>query len=174
MNQGLPRILPLVGIVALAVAYANMPYGYYTLLRIVITALALTQCYYLFQRYDRFSRSMATNLSLVAFILTIAIYNPIIPVYLSRDVWQIINAATIALFAYAFHFNKRDQVWRLRRQGACVQALPGSRPKQQRQRTLKNRRHEGRRLTGKCDDFRKRTARAVTEHCPDRRCTCQI
>ena len=107
MNLTLARILPLVGIVVLVAAYADMPYGYYTLLRIVITGLALIQVYYLFKLCGRDARSMAINLSLVAFALIAALYNPVLPVYLARSEWQIINAATMALFAYAFHCNRR-------------------------------------------------------------------
>ena len=102
----LPKILTLVGIAMLTAAYADMPYGYYTLLRIVITGLGLFQLYSLFQLDGR-AQSTVVSLLLVGLALTVALYNPFIPVYLARSEWQILNGLTIALFAYTFHFNKR-------------------------------------------------------------------
>lgn len=93
--KSIPRWLWIIPIVLLLVATIRMPYGYYTLTRIVVCGLAAYLAYAGWQG-TIFSRLWSTIFGLVA-----VLFNPILPVYLSRRTWYPIDI-TIALF-FAAH-----------------------------------------------------------------------
>jgi uncharacterized membrane protein YhaH (DUF805 family) len=70
------------------------PYGYYILLRIVLSA----SCAYLVLR--------AADLDKTPWLwilgVTAVVYNPIIPVHLTREIWSVVNVATIVLLFVTF------------------------------------------------------------------------
>lgn len=82
-------------IVAAAVGIAlipTLPYGYYTIMRWVVCAL----CGWL-----AISAHAARQEPWVwAWIIVAGIYNPIFPVHANREVWSIVNLATIAIAAW--------------------------------------------------------------------------
>jgi membrane-bound ClpP family serine protease len=79
-----------ISIIMLLVAFnPSNPYGYYTLLRIVLCASCI---YLVFGSIENDKKGCAWILGIMAFI-----YNPIIPVHLKRDAWSVINAATIVV-----------------------------------------------------------------------------
>lgn len=88
----------ILGVVVLAVGAALipiMPYGYYPIMRWVVSAscvwLALTA-------YREGREDWAWGWGVIA-----GIYNPIFPVHASREIWSIVNVVTIAAAAwYAF------------------------------------------------------------------------
>lgn len=69
--------------------YPGNPYGYYILLRILCCAVFASFCF----------RAMGQKLPGWAwtFGVTAYIYNPIFPVHLTRDIWSVLNIATIIL-----------------------------------------------------------------------------
>lgn len=67
------------------------PYGYYIILRIVICAIFL----HLVARAFK----MEKDLWVWIFGVMAAIYNPIIRVHLTRDLWSVINVLTIIVLA---------------------------------------------------------------------------
>lgn len=78
---------------ALLAALASWPYGYYQLLRVVVTVAAVVICVMEFQR----GRSVTGWI--VAFALVAAIFNPIAPVHLDRETWAVIDVGVAGMFA---------------------------------------------------------------------------
>ncbi|RXG96373.1 DUF6804 family protein [Bradyrhizobium zhanjiangense] len=74
-----PKLLWLVAIALLLAATMNLPYGYYTLLRIVICGFSAVVATFGFIEK---SNGWAT-----AFALLAVLFNPVIPVYLNRQDW---------------------------------------------------------------------------------------
>ncbi len=76
-----------VGIGLLLVACAQMPYGYYILLRLAVCPL-LAWC-----AYEHRSKFWLV----VPLVLLALVYNPLVRVPFKRDTWAVINIATVAL-----------------------------------------------------------------------------
>ena len=80
-------------------ALGRWPYGYYTFLRWVTCAAAVVVAYC--------SYAYAKPWGIWGFIFIAALFNPILPVHLSRQSWQIIDLATATAFiAAAFTITK--------------------------------------------------------------------
>lgn len=76
----------------------HTPYGVYTFLRIVVT---LTSIYAIFI-YDE-------NRLFQFFFGALAIlYNPIIKIHLSRDIWEILNIITLLLLSISYYLSKKS------------------------------------------------------------------
>ncbi len=84
--------LAVVAAVALLAALGPWPYWYYTLLRFVICGVG---GYTAFAVYKRHQPPLAWLLGLVA-----ALFNPIVPMYLPRGVWQVLDVACAGLFVF--------------------------------------------------------------------------
>ena len=70
------------------------PYGYYVLLRIVLCAV----CTFLaFRALEIENTAWAWILGMMA-----VIYNPIIPIHLTRKIWSVVNALTIVVLSMTF------------------------------------------------------------------------
>lgn len=87
MNKKTPS---LIAIVLLLLALFPMPYGYYTLVRICICLLSGYLAYKSWQE--------KINLWMWIFIIIAILFNPIIPIYLCRTLWAIIDLATAIIF----------------------------------------------------------------------------
>ena len=88
-----------IGMLAWALVPAN-PYGYYILLRFVICGICM---YLAVQAYDLNKLGWVWALGITA-----VVYNPLIRVHLTREIWSIVNLATIALLV--------GTIWVLRRE----------------------------------------------------------
>ena len=86
--------------VLLVGALGKWPYGYYTLLRLVTCGAAGYGVYV--------SHSAGKVGWLWAFILIAVVFNPIIPVHLSREIWQPIDVLTAAALVVAI-FSVRQE-----------------------------------------------------------------
>ena len=76
----------------LLIALLPMPYGFYTALRIVVCIAA---CYLVYFEYGRASRVSGWLVFLIALAI---VFNPVIPIYLAREIWAPIDVgAAIAL-----------------------------------------------------------------------------
>lgn len=70
------------------------PYGYYILLRIVICAI----CVYLALRaYQQNNTSWVWILGVTA-----VVYNPILRIHLTREIWSVVNFITIVILLLTF------------------------------------------------------------------------
>jgi hypothetical protein len=80
----------LVPMVALGVALFDMPYGYYGLLRVLVCGV----CLYLAAKEGDGGSGWVWILGGCALL-----YNPIFKFHLGREIWAVVNIATIALLA---------------------------------------------------------------------------
>jgi hypothetical protein len=84
------------------IAILPLPYGYYTLLRIVVSIAA---GYIAFIAYSEGS----TKAYLVIYGLMALLYNPILPVHLSREIWLPINLGTIGVLITTLFITKKNK-----------------------------------------------------------------
>ena len=82
------RIRYFVAVLLLLGAF-ELPYGYYTFLRIVVTLYTLVLAFY---AHDQ---SKYNQMSL--FLCIAILFNPLIPIYLSKDIWEVIDILTAVL-----------------------------------------------------------------------------
>ena len=85
------RIFWILPIIVMALGVLPMPYGYYTLLRLVVCGCSLYFAYNLYETKD------------IAFVWVFGfiavLYNPIIPVYLyEKEIWIVVNLITAFVF----------------------------------------------------------------------------
>lgn len=78
------------------VALAPLPYGYYVLLRLIVAVSAGLIAYHQFQMDEKLS------LWVIAMGFLAVLYNPVVPIHFSKDIWIGINLATATI--YAAHF----------------------------------------------------------------------
>lgn len=78
------------------------PYGYYVLLHRVCCGVF---AYLTIQAFKQRGEGWAWILCITA-----AIYNPIVPVHLTREIWSVVNVITIGIAAASiFDINLRDE-----------------------------------------------------------------
>jgi hypothetical protein len=86
--------IPYILVAALSlIALAPMPYGYYTLLKIAVTGCAGVTAYLKYQNSDR-------SLLLWTCVIVAILFNPIIPIHLTREIWMFFNVAVAGLFGF--------------------------------------------------------------------------
>jgi arginine exporter protein ArgO len=73
-------------------AIADMPYGYYTFLRIVITSSAIFGAISL--------RSINPWFTWICILIAI-LFNPVLPVYFNRGIWRVIDVLTAVILVAA-------------------------------------------------------------------------
>lgn len=74
------------------------PYGYYVLLRFAICGMAI---YLAFRAHE-----LEKTPWVWVFAVTAILYNPLIRVHLTREIWSVVNVATIVLFAWSIYVLK--------------------------------------------------------------------
>lgn len=80
----------------------SMPYGYYTFLRIIVTL----GCAFLLLGRDH----EQGNIQIMVWIIIGVLFNPVIPIYLDRDLWKIIDIITSFIFLGSALFIKNAPV----------------------------------------------------------------
>ena len=91
----------LIAVVMLLIALnPSNPYGYYTFLRFVCCAVF---AYLAFLAFEQKKHLFAWLL-----VVTAIVYNPIIRVQLTRDIWTVVNMVTIIIAIVAAIFLKRE------------------------------------------------------------------
>ncbi len=84
----------------LGIALWHLPYGYYMLLRVVVMVAALLSANIAYRR------ERALSPWAVLFLIVGAVFNPFVPLRLTRGVWSVLNVAAALLFLANFHFHK--------------------------------------------------------------------
>ena len=79
----------------------SFPYGFYTLLRLIVSVTAGFIIYY------SYKGAKGINEITVIFSLILILYNPIIPVHLNREIWMPINFVTSGIYIYGFYKIKK-------------------------------------------------------------------
>lgn len=93
-------VLPIIIAAILFVSIAELPYGFYTVMRIVVPILSAIFLFFVYMEKEEFCLMMIPN------ILIVILWNPILPVYLDKETWVIIDAIFgfiqlgVAFFAY--------------------------------------------------------------------------
>lgn len=90
--------IKILAIIILLCAVFDNPYGYYQFLRwsIMIIGGYLAYLSYI---------SKKNNWTFIFIAITV-LFNPIIPFYFSKDVWQILDIVTAVIFSYSLINNK--------------------------------------------------------------------
>jgi len=86
--------------IMLIVALGAWPYGYYMLLRAVVCIAAGLLA------IDIHHRAGKVTLWCAAFIAMAILFNPILPVHLTRAIWSVIDLASAAFFAAHFSISR--------------------------------------------------------------------
>lgn len=79
-------------IVMLVAALLPWPYGYYNLLRFCVCGAAA------FLAYQQWTHDDAASKWVVVLVGIAVLYNPLVPIHLTRDIWSVLNVATAATF----------------------------------------------------------------------------
>lgn len=96
----MPPIVVYVAVGMLWIAAAPLPYGYYTLLRLVVTIVFAWAAYVANQRKH--------NILPYAYGILALLFNPIIEIHLEKTLWAIIDiAAGIFLLATLRHIKQQ-------------------------------------------------------------------
>lgn len=95
-----PHLIPvIIATLMLFAALGQWPYGYYQLLRWVTCAAAV------FVAYTAYNWQKLWAVWLFGFI--VLLFNPLIPIHLSRELWQPINVICALLFGASVVFLKK-------------------------------------------------------------------
>ena len=82
-----------IGIAGLLFAAAlPLPYGFYSFLRIAVCAFSIAVTFAIYSETSRFTLWCAILLAIAA------LFNPFIPVHLSKSVWSVLDVVAGALF----------------------------------------------------------------------------
>lgn len=86
-----PHLIPsLIAAAMLLGALVDLPYGYYQLLRFVVCGAGV------FVAYIAFTRKKIWAVWLFGFVALL--FNPLIPIHLSKEIWQLIDFICAILF----------------------------------------------------------------------------
>jgi uncharacterized protein DUF6804 len=85
-------ILPIASVVLLALSsFAGWPYGFYTILRIVVCG---TCAYIWFREYRRGRTGWTWIMAVIA-----VFFNPLIPIHFMRSIWRYFDLSAVVVFA---------------------------------------------------------------------------
>ena len=74
----------------LLLAIADLPYGYYTILRIIVTIVAGITAF--------IASEQDNEIWMILFGAIAILFNPIIPIYLDKEIWVVIDIIVAILF----------------------------------------------------------------------------
>ncbi len=86
----------IVPIALLLIGIADLPTGYYTLVRIVVCLVSAYSSYLSYKSDEK------VGIATVSFALLALLFNPIIPIYLNKEVWTVLDLISAALFAIRY------------------------------------------------------------------------
>ena len=69
------------------------PYGYYNFLRFCVCGAAA------FLAYQQWTHDDAASKWVVVLAAVAVLYNPLVPIHLTREIWSVLNVATAVAFA---------------------------------------------------------------------------
>lgn len=93
----------LVPIALLLIGLADLPTGYYTLVRIIVCLVSCLSCYWSYKRDGKIGVATAI------YALLALLFNPFIPIYLhDKDTWAVIDIAAAVLLAIRYFTIKKS------------------------------------------------------------------
>ena len=90
-------IFLLPGFLLIAAPLISFPYGFYTFLRLTISISAG------FIIYLRNKKVKRVDTISIIFAIIVILYNPIIPIHLTREIWMPINFISAIVYFYGFY-----------------------------------------------------------------------
>jgi hypothetical protein len=102
-NKLTNALFHIVPVAMLFAALGHWRYSYYMLLRVVVTAAAGLLTAFAYQQTKTFSVWIGL------FLVVAAVFNPIMPLHLTRGAWSILNIAAGALFVGHFVVDRGKQ-----------------------------------------------------------------
>lgn len=98
VNKQSTKFIFLIPVVLLIIApLIKFPYGFYVFLRLVITFTSGLIIYHSYKNTNE------VNLTVVIFSLILILFNPFVPIYLSREIWLPIDFIAASIYAYSFY-----------------------------------------------------------------------
>lgn len=91
-------LIRIVTSILLFVALTRLPIGYFKFLRWVVCVAALYSAYVSYYKNEKI------NFGVWLFCLVALLFNPLIPFYLDKSSWQIIDLATGIIFIFSTFF----------------------------------------------------------------------
>lgn len=95
----------IISIALLLIGLADLPSGYYTVVRFVVCFVSCLSCYLCYRSDDKI------GIATILFAILAVIFNPIIPVYLyDKDSWAVIDivaAVFLGIRGYTLQNNKQ-------------------------------------------------------------------
>ena len=92
----------LVPIALLLIGLADLPTGYYTLVRIAVCLVSALSCYWSYKSDEKI------GIATVTFGLLALLFNPFIPIYLhDKEIWTVIDIAAAILLGVRY-FTLKD------------------------------------------------------------------
>lgn len=83
----------IIGIIFLLLSFFDWPYSFYTILRIVVTIVAIYYAYYLYETFQK------TGFWFWLLVVIAILFNPIIPVHLyDKSIWSVIDVVVAIFF----------------------------------------------------------------------------
>jgi len=77
--------------ILLLIAIGDLDYGYYQILRVVITISAI---------FFAFNLKDLNNVGFLSMIIIAILFNPLLPIYLIKDVWTILDLICASIFIF--------------------------------------------------------------------------
>lgn len=94
----------LVPIAILLIGLADLPIGYYTIVRIVVCIVSCLSCYL------SYKRDGSVGVATVVYALLAIMFNPIVPIYLhDKEIWTIIDIVAATLLGIRYFTIKKSQ-----------------------------------------------------------------
>ena len=95
MNKNsLSLVLIIPGVLLIIAPIISFPYGFYTFLRLVVTITAIIAL------INSLKNEGGINNTSIIFGLVAILYNPLIPIHLSREIWMPINFITSGIYFF--------------------------------------------------------------------------
>ena len=93
----------LIPIALLLIGLADLPTGYYTLVRIVVCLVSALSCYLSYKSDEKI------GIATVTFAVLAILFNPIIPIYLQdKGIWTVIDIVAATLLGIRYFTLKKS------------------------------------------------------------------
>ena len=103
MNKNSLSLVLIIPCVILIIApMISFPYGFYTFLRLVVTITASIAL------INSLKNEGGINNTSIIFGLVAILYNPLIPIHLSREIWMLINFITSGIYFFYLYKIKNN------------------------------------------------------------------
>ena len=93
LNKVTDALLHMIPAGMLLFAIGRWPYSYYMLLRVVVLAAALLLAGLIYQKAKTFT------LWVWLFVIVAIVFNPVVPLHLTRGIWSLLNLGSVVIFA---------------------------------------------------------------------------